>query len=367
MTIRVALLYDTQAWILNYIALSLQKHVSRSGGVEIVPLQAPRKRRELLPLVREYDVIHFLSPGDFYRLGPATTRPSVVTVHHVATRINTRLNELAHETDALCVINKEAEALTKKLPGVKGIPMFFTAFGIDSQEMCPHEDGRRRLLAFLQVPPETILLGLAAKKNSNEDERKGLDRYWKLLENLQEKFGDKVRLVLFGPGKEREYGWRTEDFPEQIRHLVIPTGFVPSEDVPLYYSGLDYYLCLSRIEGGPYPVMECMACGTRVISTRVGIVEELLCEGETGFLVSEGDYLEKIPRLLQENPLNSPQADAMKRLAREAAVTKRSWEVVAHPDVYAKVYQTAINRYRQRPLLQRLAKQTRLSLAVLKG
>lgn len=46
--------------------------------------------------------------------------------------------------------------------------------------------------------------------------------------------------------------------------------------LPEFYSGLDVFLCASRIEGIPMTVLEAMACGVRVVVPRgVGILDEL--------------------------------------------------------------------------------------------
>jgi len=52
-----------------------------------------------------------------------------------------------------------------------------------------------------------------------------------------------------------------------------------------FYNSLDLYICASRAEGTPRPVIEAAACGVPVLSTDVGIVPELLIDGENGFIV----------------------------------------------------------------------------------
>lgn len=47
-------------------------------------------------------------------------------------------------------------------------------------------------------------------------------------------------------------------------------------DMPKFYQGLDILVCPSRVEGGPMPVLEALACGVRVVIPRcVGILDEL--------------------------------------------------------------------------------------------
>ena len=51
---------------------------------------------------------------------------------------------------------------------------------------------------------------------------------------------------------------------------------IPHEKMPDYYNEIDIYICASRTEGTPNPVLESMACGIPIISTNVGIVSEVL-------------------------------------------------------------------------------------------
>ncbi|ELM1648226.1 glycosyltransferase, partial [Escherichia coli] len=51
-------------------------------------------------------------------------------------------------------------------------------------------------------------------------------------------------------------------------------GFIPHDEMVNYYSQIDVYVCPSKIEGTPNPVLESMACGVPVISTDVGVVND---------------------------------------------------------------------------------------------
>jgi len=75
--------------------------------------------------------------------------------------------------------------------------------------------------------------------------------------------------------------------------------YVKAEDMPGFYNSLDCYVCASSSEGFSIAVLEAVACGRPVISTRVGGSTELIVDGENGYLVDRtvdaiADALEKL-------------------------------------------------------------------------
>lgn len=60
---------------------------------------------------------------------------------------------------------------------------------------------------------------------------------------------------------------------------------LPYDKMPGFYEGLSVYLSASRSEATPRPVLEAMASGRPVVTTRVGITEKLLIHDESGFFV----------------------------------------------------------------------------------
>ena len=52
-----------------------------------------------------------------------------------------------------------------------------------------------------------------------------------------------------------------------------------------YYRSIDVLLSTSRLEGGPLPPLEAMACGVPVLTTNVGCMDEVVRHGVDGFVV----------------------------------------------------------------------------------
>lgn len=62
----------------------------------------------------------------------------------------------------------------------------------------------------------------------------------------------------------------------------------PTEDIPDFYSGSDFYLTAGMYEGSPLPPLEAMACGCIPVSTESG-VRDYLRDDENGLLLNPKD------------------------------------------------------------------------------
>jgi glycosyltransferase involved in cell wall biosynthesis len=93
-------------------------------------------------------------------------------------------------------------------------------------------------------------------------------------------------LVVLLTGPARGYvmaGLRRLGVP--YRHLLL----ADLDDVARAYRALDVCLVASRDEGGPKAVLESMATGVPVVTTRVGQAADLVRQGQNGFLVDVED------------------------------------------------------------------------------
>ena len=61
----------------------------------------------------------------------------------------------------------------------------------------------------------------------------------------------------------------------------------PIDKMSDYYNSIDVYVCTSKTEGGPNPIIESMACGVPIISTDVGFVKDILGEKQQEYILKE--------------------------------------------------------------------------------
>ena len=77
--------------------------------------------------------------------------------------------------------------------------------------------------------------------------------------------------------------WNGTPLSERIAELglsqnVIMTGYVPREDLPWFYNAADVFAYPSFFEGFGLPVMEAMACGTPVVTSKGSSLGEIAAE-----------------------------------------------------------------------------------------
>ena len=109
-----------------------------------------------------------------------------------------------------------------------------------------------------------------------------------------------LKVLVAGDGPERE---RLEHISRELGlgETVLFLGI--RRDVPALLAALDVAVLSSDYEGSPLSVMEYMAAGKPVVSTRVGGVPELVEDGVHGLLVEPRDptaLAEAVARLLRD-------------------------------------------------------------------
>jgi GT2 family glycosyltransferase len=87
-----------------------------------------------------------------------------------------------------------------------------------------------------------------------------------------------------------------------------PKTKIPHEKMVDFYNSIDAYICLSDIEGTPNTILEAMACGIAVITTNVGIVDEVLGREQRKYVLNSRDKSELKQKLMNlysnKNKLN---------------------------------------------------------------
>ena len=148
-----------------------------------------------------------------------------------------------------------------------------------------------------------------------------------------------IKLVIIGSGPLKK---KLIEFikKQNLMENVEFTDWVPDiKDVARIYNESLIFVMPSFNEGGPRVTLEAMACEVPVISTKVGIMEELLIDGKNGLFIDwdPKDIAEKITYLYENE-------DVRKKIAYEGRKSVQHFEYAKMIRNYAKVYQSLITR-----------------------
>lgn len=224
------------------------------------------------------DLCHFPN----YLAPIATSCPYVVTIHDMTLFITPRLHRwkkllldrtliplVARRAEAIVTVSKSARddiVRLLKVPGDK-VHVVMNAVSPAFQRIeDPNQIEEVRARYDLQVP-YILYVG-------NIEPRKNLVRLIDAFAQLK-KAGLPHKLVMVG-----QSGWHCEPIYAEVERQglkseVLFTGYVPFEDLPSLYSGAAAMAFPSIYEGFGLPVLEAMACGTPVVTSRTSGLAEV--------------------------------------------------------------------------------------------
>ncbi len=158
---------------------------------------------------------------------------------------------------------------------------------------CP--DGVDLKMFTVQPPPPTFTAGWTGNAAIREGDHKGVG----LIRAACEAAG--VPLVVQG-------------YEDRIPQATMAAQF---------YRRISVYVCASLNEGTPNPVLEALACGRPVITTRVGITDQLVEQGVNGcFVERSAEAITAAIRRVRE-------WDDRREVCRHAVDPRHGWDVAS--------------------------------------
>ena len=119
---------------------------------------------------------------------------------------------------------------------------------------------------------------------------KGLDRLFESFRQMTHP--PNAVLVMVGGDGERSFMWQHLTEKAKALHIqdrLIFAGRVDQKILPLYYSAADVLAVPSYYESFGLCALEALACGTSVVTTSVGAMEEIVKDNVTGYVATDSD------------------------------------------------------------------------------
>jgi GT2 family glycosyltransferase/glycosyltransferase involved in cell wall biosynthesis len=158
--------------------------------------------------------------------------------------------------------------------------------GVDNQFTIIDDKKRKESVVKKYMLPEFFFLftGLLSPRKNVEGVIQAYAQLMKDEKNIQHK------LVIVG-----NKGWLYEPIFELVKKLqiedkVIFTGYVDTEDLPVFYNLAEALLFPSFYEGFGLPILEAMACGCPVITSNISSMPEVA--GEAAILINPRNICE---------------------------------------------------------------------------
>lgn len=267
----------------------------------------------MLPLSvakRDIDIMHF---PDYSLPVLLESKPSIITVHDLTYKLfpetfsrGKLLTKLAllgpslRKAAGIIAVSGNTKKDLIELCGVSPERITVIHNGVDLEVFRPMESGKMReqLAVKYNLEPGYILYV------GTLEPRKNITTLIKAFKMLRESHRLPHKLVIAG-GK----GWLYREIFRAVSELglkqeVLFTGYIPADELPLFYNGAGVFVYPSLYEGFGLPPLEAMACGVPVVTSDCSSLPEVV--GETGIMVNPTDVealSDAIERILTDRQL----------------------------------------------------------------
>lgn len=323
---------------LNYITESKDWAI-KEVGVDITTRMTSRlkSRITLTPRGLKNKIIHFGSVGTYSI--PHESNRCVMSWYHITQNDENLKNikEIGKNIEILHTTSKITRQAFLGM-GADEDKIVTIPLGIDLNQFKPVSEisGYWELRNKLGIPADSKVIGSFQKDGNGWGE--GLEPKWvknpqmfvEAVKRIYHQYDGKLFVLLLGASR----GYVKKQLYEHgipFKHIYL-TDF---RDVAQYYRVLDLYLITSRSEGMPKAILECMASGIPLISTKVGIAPEIISHGVNGLLCDIDDA--ELMSYYALDILNRERFAASLRQEGLRTAKNFSWDIIAER-FYKEIY-----------------------------
>jgi glycosyltransferase involved in cell wall biosynthesis len=184
--------------------------------------------------------------------------------------------------------------------------------GVDSNQFYPSMEKRRSIRESLGIPADAVVVVSTARFEPQKRIDRLVDAYNSLIQDRND-----LWLILIGDGSLRG------EIEKRLlcRDRVVFLGLIDREELADFLRGSDIFVLPSDNEGFGIALIEAMATGLLCIATNVAGPDEIIVDGENGFLVeNSNESILKILRFVMD--LDPNIRDKISTNARETVIKR---------------------------------------------
>ena len=225
---------------------------------------------------------------------------------------------MAKKCDLLITVNQEDYALAQKKFGKRTKVAHIHGVGVDEKRYHPATEAEQLAMRRAEgLSPEDFVILCTGELNENKNQKTLISAAARLKDTIPN-----LKVLLAGNGpKEQEL--REQIQADGLNGIVKLLGY--RTDLEKVVPAVDLVVSCSKREGMPLNIIEAMLCKKPVVASHNRGHDELVREGETGFLFDAGDaalLAERIEALAKD-------AAARERLGEAGAARAAAYTVAA--------------------------------------
>lgn len=233
---------------------------------------------------------------------------------------------LIRKMDAVIAASGKAESYLE-------VPATVILHGIEADDFAPAKD-RDVLRAKLGLDKDALIVGCFGRLRP----QKGTDIFVEAMVRLLPQHPNAQGIIMGGVTRDQQ-GFVAElqakitaaGLGDRLRILPEDKGFT----IAPWFQASDIYVAPQRWEGFGLTPLEAMACGVPVVATRVGAFEDLVVDGETGYLVDPED-LDQLAEATDKMMSDATMRAAMAKASRQKV--ERRHKIEHEADAINAVY-----------------------------
>ena len=312
------------------------RNVAKRGGFDVtLSLRlAQLFRRE------QVDLVHTHNPQPIIYAAPAARLAGAAAVHtRHGENIDTWRRRLlrraaARFTDCYVAVSDVTANRTRIDRDVDVRKLVTVPNGIDLSRYHPDEGRRTAVRAELGVPANAWVVGTVGRVAPVKD-------HLTLVRAMAARLGEREQLVIVGDGAAMPALREEVGRLPQPRYVHLLGARLDAERL---LAAFDVFALSSVEEGLPLALLEAMATGLPVVSTRVGGIPGVLERGDCGSVVEPGDA-DGLRRALGDMAADAAHAHRLGERARRLALAEYSAETMV--ERYYEIYERVLRERRR--------------------